>query len=297
LKRSAALLLLLWLAACTSLQTPSPSVIPPLMTETQPPTNTPTLAPSPTPLPTATITPSPTEIAFQMCSPLEGESLPELSEILSNPFSAPNPGQDDGHHGADFAYWSKNGKPMVGLPVQSILPGKVVALTSNRPPYGHMVIVETPIDDTLAAIVAPLGIAPGLTPIPSSRLSCPAYPQQPSWDNTHQSLYVLYAHIDIQTGLKIGDPLACGQPLGTIAQVGNQNFDYSSAPHLHLETRLGPGGMVFASMAHYIGDATEEEMLNYCLWRISGVFKVFDPISLFNNYLQTYPQMSPSIIK
>jgi murein DD-endopeptidase MepM/ murein hydrolase activator NlpD len=51
-------------------------------------------------------------------------------------------------------------------------------------------------------------------------------------------------------------------------------------PHLHLETRLGPAGFTFASLAHYDTSATQDEMRQYCLWRLSGAFQPFDPMLL-----------------
>ena len=35
-------------------------------------------------------------------------------------------------------------------------------------------------------------------------------------------------------------------------------------------------------MAHYDTSATQEEMRNYCLWRLSGAFQPFDPMLLLN---------------
>jgi hypothetical protein len=33
-------------------------------------------------------------------------------------------------------------------------------------------------------------------------------------------------------------------------------------------------------MAHYIGNATPEEMRSYCQWRVSGAFQLVDPLPL-----------------
>jgi hypothetical protein len=49
---------------------------------------------------------------------------------------------------------------------------------------------------------------------------------------------------------------------------------------LHVETRIGPAGARFASLAHYDNRATPEEMGLYCLWRISGLFQLVDPLAV-----------------
>ena len=51
-------------------------------------------------------------------------------------------------------------------------------------------------------------------------------------------------------------------------------------PHLHIEARIGPSDASFSSLAHYDASATIEEMQNYCLWRISGLFRVLDPLQV-----------------
>jgi hypothetical protein len=51
-------------------------------------------------------------------------------------------------------------------------------------------------------------------------------------------------------------------------------------PHLHLETRVGPAGARFSSLAHYDASASLEEMDNYCAWRVSGWFVLLDPLQL-----------------
>jgi hypothetical protein len=91
------------------------------------------------------------------------------------------------------------------------------------------------------------------------------------------SVYHLYAHMETAPSTHFGDPITCGQTLGTVGNTG-----YSSNPHLHLETRLGPSGADFKSMAHYENTNTLEQMGNYCLWRMSGYYQLFDPFILFD---------------
>jgi len=49
---------------------------------------------------------------------------------------------------------------------------------------------------------------------------------------------------------------------------------------LHWETRLGPAGRQFNGMAYYRVQTTQEERDNYALWRMSGIFRHFDPFNL-----------------
>ncbi len=69
--------------------------------------------------------------------------------------------------------------------------------------------------------------------------------------------------------------ISCGQTLGAVGSSGN-----ALNPHLHLEVRIGPSGARFSSLAHYLPSASEEEMGNYCLWRVSGYFQVIDPLTV-----------------
>ena len=77
--------------------------------------------------------------------------------------------------------------------------------------------------------------------------------------------------------MQLGDWLQCGWEIGTVGMSGN-----ALNPHLHLEMRVGPAGARFNSMAHYISSASNEEMANYCAWRVSGQFQVVDPMLLFS---------------
>ncbi|MBC8508275.1 MAG: hypothetical protein H8D34_25750, partial [Chloroflexi bacterium] len=51
--------------------------------------------------------------------------------------------------------------------------------------------------------------------------------------------------------------------------------------HLHLETRIGPPGIAFESMAFFDTQATPVEQAAYTRWRTSGNFQHFDPMQLF----------------
>lgn len=248
----------------------------PLATPTLQPQASPTipvLQPTPTATPTATPTP-----VMVICSPLEDILLEELRQpdLMKNPFEMPRPGLDDGHPGVDFAYWSRGERTaMLGLGVQAVLGGRVAGLIQNRPPYGYAVIIETPLDSLSPAWIDRLQ-APPLVPTiqPAPNLTCPA-------DTTgkvlpeRQSLYLLYAHLNLPPELVIGQDVACGQQIGEVGTTGR-----SVNPHLHLETRVGPAGVLFTEMAHYDNGATENEMRSYCTWRVSGLFQPLDPLAV-----------------
>jgi murein DD-endopeptidase MepM/ murein hydrolase activator NlpD len=154
----------------------------------------------------------------------------------------------------DFSHYSRKGvKTMEGEPVQVVLPGRVVAVIDDRLPYGNMVMVET-----LAAAL-PVELRRALEM------------------GEEQSLYLLYAHFGQIPTVHLRDRLQCGQVIGEVGKTGYNIVN----PHLHLEARLGPAGVVFESMAFYTTSATEQEMLNYRRWRTSGEFRHFDPMKLF----------------
>ncbi len=90
-----------------------------------------------------------------------------------------------------------------------------------------------------------------------------------------QSLYALYAHLLAPPAFTVGDAVACAQPLGAVGNTG-----WSGNAHLHFETRVGPGGSAFASMAYYQTTTTEEERANYARWRFEGEFVARDPALL-----------------
>ena len=252
-------------------QTGAPSLAP---RQTWTMTASPSLAAhTPTSPPSETATP-----ALSLCSPLEGITLAELGQpdLLKNPYQTPHPGMDDGHHGDDFAFWSRGSyKTMLGLPVHAVLAGQVAAVIANREPYGNAVMIETPLQALPQAWLEALPIpSPAPTIQPAPNLLCPADPVNYQ-TRPGRSLYLLYAHLEQTPNLATGDAVACGQTIGEVGTTGK-----SVNPHLHLETRVGPSGATFKSMSHYDTSSSETEMAAYCTWRVSGLFQMFDPMQL-----------------
>jgi murein DD-endopeptidase MepM/ murein hydrolase activator NlpD len=236
-----------------------------------------TIVPSPAYTTAPLSTPEPTPMPI--CSPLSEFSLSELQTILSNPFapSAIADARDGGHHGVDFAYYSnpETGKEMLGVPIQAVFPGRVASVSTDRPPYGNLILIETLLEDLPEEIQALFDTYPEPTPSAiETHLSCPAAGILTiKWDTAHPSLYTLYAHMNLPADYRIGDEVECGQVIGQVGTSGS-----SVNPHLHLEMRYGPGDASFESLAHYSGDATPEEMAAYCIWRVSGIFQAIDPM-------------------
>jgi murein DD-endopeptidase MepM/ murein hydrolase activator NlpD len=213
----------------------------------------------------------------QIGSPLEGFGVGDLKELVSQEFKDPPPGEDTGHHGVDFAFWNRGNKPILGDPILSVFPGKVaMANSQEKPPYGNVLIIETPFTSVPQSLIQSIKIPtqPIGTTI-NNKLNCPDLSTD-KWNSTSKSLYTLYAHMISAPIVKPGEDIQLGQ---TVGYVGNSG--YSSAPHLHLEMRIGPSGATFSSMGHYDPITTEEDRHNYCNWRVSGVFQMFDPMDLF----------------
>ncbi len=246
--------------------TPSPSVFA-SPTQTPSPTSTP-MPPTPTP-----------DLIKTVCSPLEGETLASIAEIMTQAFKMPRPGNDDGHQGVDFSFYRRNEKVGIeGLQVYSALPGTVVTVINNNWPYGNAVIIETPLELLSPELISILQI-PSLQPtvMPDPRVNCPAGELSFSLDQETRSLYVLYGHLMERVTLPVGEKVECGQQIGVVGNTG-----YSSNPHLHFETRVGPSGARFDSMAYYTVDSTVSERYNYCVWRVSNLFQLFDPMTLLS---------------
>ena len=242
-------------------------------------TVTPTTAPSATPQNTPTTAGS-AELPLEVCSPLAGYALPELAGIVVNPYHPPRLGSDDPHQGVDLAEVDPvNGIALTGMPVQAVLAGKVVGQAADRFPYGNMVMIETPLDGAIAASNLAL-IVPTPLPerLPPGALTCPDLNVSPPAAGAPRSLYVLYGHMQNLPTVSLGDPVSCGQELGTIGESAN-----ALNPHLHVEVRVGPPGQTFPSMAHYDPSADYAEMASYCLWRVSGVYQTIDPGCLWGN--------------
>lgn len=239
---------------------------PQISTQSDPPESTaPTMAATPLPAPSKTPTPSPTVTqtptvtttptpAFKMCSPLPLHPLEELLQIIGDPYKPPPPGREERHHGIDFGYYHyKDRDSMLGEPLQAVLSGVVAASIEDRYPYGNMIIIETPRSELPVELVEYLDIPIG------------------------ESLYILFAHMNIPPLVRLGEAVEACQPLGEVGMSGNTDI-----PHLHLETRLGPAGVAFESMRFYETRATQEEMDNYVRWRTGGEFRHFDPMTLFS---------------
>jgi murein DD-endopeptidase MepM/ murein hydrolase activator NlpD len=276
------------LAACSAV---TPTVIATVAaTETLAPSQAPSGTPLPpsataTPRPTATLTatplpPSPTP-GPQLCSPLEDVTLKELPEILSgNTYQPPLPGRDDGHPGADFAYWTRGShKTMLGLPLKAAMAGRVAAVIPDRKPYGNAIIIEVALDSVPQRWLPNLNwpVTPAPTVVPDARLTCPYPLKLPGWDTSRRSLYLAYGHLNELSPLHVGDRVTCGQVIGAVGTTGA-----SVNPHLHFEARLGPAGMTLNSFGHYDAHTTEEERNNYCLWRVSNWFQLVDPLKILS---------------
>lgn len=202
---------------------------------------------------TGTIIPS-LEPEWELCSPLAEHEIINLFEIVSSPYNPPPMGKDDRHQGVDFAYYNHGGRTSIlGEGVTAILGGWVAVTQVDSLPYGNSVMIETPFDYLPADLVEVLGL--GET----------------------DSIYHLYAHMEKPTEFVLGQWLKCGELLGVVGMTG---YNIPVA-HLHLETRIGPAGWRFGGMAYYDTQSTELERSNYELWRMSGIFRHFDPMQLF----------------
>jgi murein DD-endopeptidase MepM/ murein hydrolase activator NlpD len=277
-KLSIAILSLFLLASCSPTEQDTQST-PELLPSDTPILATFTLPPTETPIPA---TPTP-ETIDQICSPLQDVALSELSEILTQPYKTPaGPGKDDGHHGADFAFFRfKDYVGIEGLPVLAALEGEVVTILNDRPPYGHAIIIETPLNKIDPALAAAMQLPEtGATVEPAPNVNCPPGRELPfTLSETERSVYILYAHLRELPTLQVGDLVECGQFIG---EVGNTGKGFSTNPHLHFETRIGPSGARFESMAYYTVQSTEAERYNYCVWRVTNLFQLFDPMILLS---------------
>lgn len=272
------LLLCLFLAGCRT--TPQSVDAPIPANSSPPPASSPAgAAAAAAPTPTATPEPPTATPAPQaaLCSPLEGYSLAQLRELVSNPYHPPPPGSDDPHQGVDLADRLPASQiALAGRPVQAVLPGRVVAVVADRFPYGSALMIESPLDELPASLLARLDLPAGSpAPVTPLALSCPPFEAPTAWDFERPSLYLLYAHLQQPPAFQPEDEIDCGQQLGAVGDSGN-----ALNPHLHFEVRLGPAGARLGSMAHYDPGATPAEMGAYCTWRVSGFFQLVDPLRL-----------------
>jgi len=276
MKKLFPLFLFILLGACQVKPTPvetSPTQPPPSPTPSPSPTQTATTTITFTPIPTTTSHPT-----FSICCPLEDETIQSLPLIITNPLKIPSTfGQDTGHHGVDFAYYQRGKRMSIeGIEIFAIMNGDVIFSLNDDIPYGFALLIETSLSDLPESIQHQL--MEGYQPVPEDphyRLFCPEV--APPILTGEYSVYHLYAHMQNKPPFSRGDTIQCGQALGTVGNTG-----YSSNPHLHLEVRIGPAGANFKTMAHYENTNTTEQMGNYCLWRMSGYYQLFDPFILFD---------------
>jgi len=139
-------------------------------------------------------------------------------------------------------------------------------------------MIETLLDVIDPSLLAQIPvIQPQPTVVPDPRVNCPPGELSFDLDKDRMSLYIFYGHFQSLPALSVGDSVDCGQQIGT---VGNSGM--SSNPHLHFETRVGPSGARFDSMAYYTLNSTQSERYNYCVWRVSNLFQLFDPMLLLS---------------
>jgi murein DD-endopeptidase MepM/ murein hydrolase activator NlpD len=251
--------MLFGITACAPvLTTPSPTGQPTTIQASPTPALTRTTASTVAPTEIPAILPSEFILPPSLCSPLAVQPLETIGEIITQPFMAPRQlddgtYKDDAHHGLDLGYYTRNGENFTGTSVLSATNGRIAAVIHDRPPYGNAILVETPYEQIPAHVVESQSILPG------------------------HSLYVLYAHLQNLSTFNLQQGVACGDPLAETGLTG-----FTGGPHLHFETRWGPAGQTFDSMAYYHVETTEEERANYVLWRMSGTFRLFDPMILLS---------------
>lgn len=212
-----------------------------------------TLAPALTPEPALSPTDAPVALS-SICSPLAEHPISTLLSLyLTQPFIPPQgANKETGHHGLDFAYYhgGPTGGHIEGTPIQSVLDAVVVGSGYNAV-YGYYVITETPFASLPAALAEHYEAAEG------------------------ESLYLLYGHMQQAAPFALGDAVQCAGALGHVGNSGSQQF--SSDPHLHLETRVGLAGQQLAEMAFYTSDVTDAQREEYVRWRTSDDFRLVDP--------------------
>ncbi len=269
-------MLILLLAACSPASTVQPTRID-TATALIAPTLTPAFTATASGSPTATLMPTP--VPLTVCSPLAGMDLQALMAALVNPYDPPEIGSERVHQGVDFAEIDPiNHNALEGLVIQAVLPGMVRMVTHDRQPYGNAIIIETPLD-ALSQLPEPEWAIPTALPalLNLSTLTCPMGKETVTYATEARSLYLLYAHMQAPSGLAVGEEVTSCQQIGQVGMTG-----YALNPHVHIEVRVGPSSAVFPEMSHYAVSASEAEMANYCLWRVSGLFQFIDPLIILN---------------
>ncbi len=182
---------------------------------------------------------------------MRNHPLEQLPSLVSWSFL---PAPPDRHYGLDLGHWALGDEESsLYDPVQAVMDGRVAGVVLDRPPSGHMILIETPYERLPAALIEAVSIPQGF------------------------SVYHEYAHLADPPDLAIGQAVACGEYLNRVGLTG-----WTVAPHLHLETRYGPPGFTFEAMAYYTGDATPVEMAAYETWFLSGQYQAFDPMILLS---------------
>jgi murein DD-endopeptidase MepM/ murein hydrolase activator NlpD len=156
--------------------------------------------------------------------------------------------------------------------------GQVVSVMSNRFPYGNAILIVST-EDNLPENWKNK-ILSSTKPFPwdiNTALTCPEGWNLPPEKKDKLGLYTLYAHMLNEPTKKIGELVKPGEIIGAIGMSGN-----ALAPHLHVETRYGYIPDLTRSMAHYDVSASLEEMSNYCRWRVSGWFRLIDPMEILS---------------
>jgi murein DD-endopeptidase MepM/ murein hydrolase activator NlpD len=211
-----------------------------------------TASPQNTPVPISSI---------ELCSPLSEHEIHELPGIISSPYDPPPMGKDDRHQGVDFAYYNQGLRRSIqDEGVQSIAAGWVAGVIEDRLPYGNMIIIETPRSELSDEVTNRLEIG------------------------AQESLYHLYAHLRETPLPEFEGWVTCGQLLGYVGKTGYN----IPVPHLHLETRIGPSDTTFDGMVFYDTTANPSEMENYKLWRMSGLYRHFNPMLIFDVTVSTH---------
>jgi murein DD-endopeptidase MepM/ murein hydrolase activator NlpD len=198
-----------------------------------------------------------------------------MDGLVSNPFNPPQPGSDDPHQGVDLADRLPGSQvTLTGRIVQAALAGKVAGVIEDRFPYGNAILIESQLEWMTTSEAQALLPTPLATRRVNPALTCPEVdPPYPA--GTGANLYILYAHLEEPPSLTMGQMVGCGEALGAVGKSGN-----ALNPHLHLEARVGPAQAQFFSMGHYDNRVSAEEMGLYCIWRVSGVFQLVDPLAL-----------------